>query len=636
MGIMIDSCKRTINCCDDDEDGYVERKYTRKESSDQESNDEEDFTEFEEKKEVKPEAPKDISNMKIKANNLVMERHQSPWQFYEELEEIGSGMYGVVKKVRLKTNPDIIRAMKIIPEENVLQGEGASLIDEIEILKNLEHPNIMKIYECFVDENNNYYIVSELCDQGHLLSKMEKLGKMDQIVVKYLMDQIFNAVAYLHSKNILHGDIKLENVLLNKITKRGGRRFTNINLDFNSNEELTEDINKNFGKRKTSNKSNNYIKDMMNYEIKLIDFGCSKYFVRRNKKKKKLRGIIGTSIYCSPEVVDNLYDERSDEWSCGVLMYILLSGVPPFFGDTEEEIFEKIKKCKYDFTPAPFKKVSKNCKDLIRRLLEPKKQYRIKANEALRHPFFTESFDPNSAMTEDKDLNVLKNFINPLKYCSKFHEAIAVFLCVNYLPPDEEKTLKTVFRYLDKDGKGIITKEIMKKSLEEIGIDISDEDLQKVFDDIDEDGSSFIEYQEFIRNTCDIKKLINEPNLKNVFHVICGEKDLMTGQDIKNFVFHDSIVREETLKEYFDSFGMKFEDSIGFDDFFKMIKNNQKLGKSEKNKKFEFKGVVIDEKAEEEENGGNIDNEEVVENGSGKFKINKEKENVKENEVNEE
>ena len=636
MGIMIDSCKRTINCCDDDEDGYVERKYTRKETSDQESNDEEDFTEFEEKKEVKPEAPKDISNMKIKANNLVMERHQSPWQFYEELEEIGSGMYGVVKKVRLKTNPEIIRAMKIIPEENVLQGEGASLIDEIEILKNLEHPNIMKIYECFVDENNNYYIVSELCDQGHLLSKMEKLGKMDQIVVKYLMDQIFNAVAYLHSKNILHGDIKLENVLLNKITKRGGRRFTNINLDFNSNEELTEDINKNFGKRKTSNKSNNYIKDMMNYEIKLIDFGCSKYFVRRNKKKKKLRGIIGTSIYCSPEVVDNLYDERSDEWSCGVLMYILLSGVPPFFGDTEEEIFEKIKKCKYDFTPAPFKKVSKNCKDLIRRLLEPKKQYRIKANEALRHPFFTESFDPNSAMTEDKDLNVLKNFINPLKYCSKFHEAIAVFLCVNYLPPDEEKTLKTVFRYLDKDGKGIITKEIMKKSLEEIGIDISDEDLQKVFDDIDEDGSSFIEYQEFIRNTCDIKKLINEPNLKNVFHVICGEKDLMTGQDIKNFVFHDSIVREETLKEYFDSFGMKFEDSIGFDDFFKMIKNNQKLGKSEKNKKFEFKGVVIDEKAEEEENGGNIDNEEVVENGSGKFKINKDKENVKGNEINEE
>ena len=637
MGVMIDSCKRTINCCDDDEEGYVEGKYTRKISSDQESYDE-DITEFEEKpKEEKPEAPKDIKNMKIKANKLFMERHQSPWKIYEELEEIGFGMYGVVKKVRLRTNPEIIRAMKIIPEENVVQGEGASLIDEIEILKNLEHPNIMKIYECFVD-NNNYYIVSEYCDQGHLLSKLEKLERMDQIVVKFLMDQIFNAVAYLHSKNVLHGDIKLENILLIKIKKKSGRRFTSINQDFNENEELTEDINKNFGARKTSSKSNNYIKDMMNYEVKLIDFGCSKYFVKKKtKKKKKLRGIIGTSIYCSPEVVDNLYDERSDEWSCGVLMYILLSGVPPFFGETEEEIFEKVKKCKYDFTPAPFKKVSKNCKDLIRRLLEPKKQYRIKANEALRHPFFTESFDPNSAMTEDKDLNVLKNFINPVKYMSKFHEAVAVFVCVNYIPPEEENTLKTVFRYLDKDGKGIISKETMKEGLEEIGININDEELKKIFNEIDEDGSEFIEYQEFIRNTCDLKKLINEANLKNVFNVICGDKDFMNGQDIKNFVFHDAIVQEETLKEYFDSFGMKFEDTIGFDEFYNMIKNNQKLGKNEKNqkieksKKYEYKGYIIDEKNEEEENGAIGDNGEVVENGSGKFKIKKEQEENNEN-----
>ena len=118
-------------------------------------------------------------------------------------------MYGVVKKVRLKANSEIQRVMKIIPEENVVQGEGASLIDEIDIFKNLEHPNIMEVYGRFVD-NNNYYIVSELCEQGHLLKKNRKMGKIDQIVDKYLMDQIFNEVAYLHSKNILHGDIKLE------------------------------------------------------------------------------------------------------------------------------------------------------------------------------------------------------------------------------------------------------------------------------------------------------------------------------------------------------------------------------------------------------------------------------------------
>ena len=622
MGAVVDSCKSTIKCCEsDDEEGYKQRRYSKyipSESESENNNEDEANSDKEEKKEKKIE---DIDNIKVDSNVLFMQRHQSPWKFYEELEELGSGFYGVVKKVRLIKNPEIIRAMKIIPEENILQGEGASLIDEIEILKNLQHPNIMKVYESFVD-NHNYYIVSELCDQGHLLSKLEKLGKMDQIVVKFLMDQIFNAVAYLHSQNIMHGDLKLENVLLYTASKRGGKRFTLINQDFNEDESLTEDINKNFRKRQTSSKSKNYIKDMMNYEIKLIDFGCSKYFVRNNKKKK-LSGIIGTSIYCSPEVVNNLYDERCDEWSCGVLMYILLCGEPPFYGDTEEEIFDKVKKCEYSFSNPAFKKVSKNCKDLIRRLLEPKKQYRIKAKEALRHPFFTENFDPNSAMTENTDLNYLKQFINPIGYISKFHEAIIAFLCVNFISVDEENNLRKLFRYMDKEGKNAVGKEDLKLSLEEIDIKISDEELDKIFDTVDENGTGLIEYNEFIRNACDIKALLSESNLKNVFHAICGDKNLMSGEDIKRFIFHDAKINEQALNEYFDSFGMKYENSISFDEFYRMIKKNKKLGQKKvkkKKSKYIFEGPVIDEANNEEEqesfddkNDNDGDNEEEKE-----------------------
>ena len=622
MGAVVDSCKSTIKCCEsDDEEGYKQRRYSKyipSESESENNNEDEANSDKEEKEEKKIE---DIDNIKVDSNVLFMQRHQSPWKFYEELEELGSGFYGVVKKVRLIKNPEIIRAMKIIPEENILQGEGASLIDEIEILKNLQHPNIMKVYESFVD-NHNYYIVSELCDQGHLLSKLEKLGKMDQIVVKFLMDQIFNAVAYLHSQNIMHGDLKLENVLLYTASKRGGKRFTLINQDFNEDESLTEDINKNFRKRQTSSKSKNYIKDMMNYEIKLIDFGCSKYFVRNNKKKK-LSGIIGTSIYCSPEVVDNLYDERCDEWSCGVLMYILLCGEPPFYGETEEEIFDKVKKCEYSFSNPAFKKVSKNCKDLIRRLLEPKKQYRIKAKEALRHPFFTENFDPNSAMTENTDLNYLKQFINPIGYISKFHEAIIAFLCVNFISVDEENNLRKLFRYMDKEGKNAVGKEDLKLSLEEIDIKISDEELDKIFDTVDENGTGLIEYNEFIRNACDIKALLSESNLKNVFHAICGDKNLMSGEDIKRFIFHDAKINEQALNEYFDSFGMKYENSISFDEFYRMIKKNKKLGQKKvkkKKSKYIFEGPVIDEANNEEEqesfddkNDNDGDNEEEKE-----------------------
>ena len=607
MGVVVDSCKNTIKCCDsDDETGYKRQHTNIISSSEDNDAEDEEASEQEEHKEEKKQAPQRVKNIKIGADSLFMQRHLSPWQFYEELEELGIGNYGVVKKVRLIKSPDIVRAMKIIPEENIVQGEGASLIDEIEILKNLEHPNIMKVYESYVFENN-YYIISELCDQGHLLSKMEKLQRMDQIVVKFLMDQIFNAVAYLHSKNILHGDIKLENVLLYTASKRGGRRFTSINEDFNEDEALRDDINQNYGKKKSSSKSKNYIRDMMNYEIKLIDFGCSKYFVQKNKKKKKLKGIIGTSIYCSPEVVDNLYDEKSDEWSCGVLMYILLCGQPPFYGDSEEEIFEKIKECEYDFKHPAFKKVSKNCKDLIRKLLEPKKQYRIKAIDALKHPFFTENFDPNSAMTENTNLTMLKQFIHPIKYTSKFHEAIIAYLSVNFITVDEENELRRLFRYMDKEGKNAITKEEMKKCLEEINLSISDQELQKVFESVDDNGSGYIEYQEFIRNACNIKNLLSESNLKNVFQAICGDKEQMSGLDIKNFIFHDSIVYEHTLQEYFEQIGMRYQESITFEQFYLMIKKNKKLGqikkrdKSKRESKYTFDGPIIDEADDEED-----------------------------------
>jgi calcium-dependent protein kinase len=331
-------------------------------------------------------------------------------------------------------------------------------------------------------------------------------------------------------------------------------------------------------------------------------------------------------------------------------MYILLCGQPPFYGDSEEEIFEKIKECEYDFKHPAFKKVSKNCKDLIRKLLEPKKQYRIKAIDALKHPFFTENFDPNSAMTENTNLTMLKQFIHPIKYTSKFHEAIIAYLSVNFITVDEENELRRLFRYMDKEGKNAITKEEMKKCLEEINLSISDQELQKVFESVDDNGSGYIEYQEFIRNACNIKNLLSESNLKNVFQAICGDKEQMSGLDIKNFIFHDSIVYEHTLQEYFEQIGMRYQESITFEQFYLMIKKNKKLGqikkrdKSKRESKYTFDGPIIDEADDEEdldeenedekENKVNKENKDNEDNKDEKNKKNEEENKETENKEN--
>ena len=580
MGDILQSCDCKMNFCE---------KYAidKTETSNKKDNDDENeeyvdfFDEDERIKIIEKETekcfsfPADIKNMKLRAN-LIREHKTDPWSLYKELDDLGFGSYGVVKKVCLKSNPDMIRVIKIIRKAQLIQSiDNNKLLDEIIILKNLDHPNIMKLYEFFEDKKY-YYMVSEFCDQGDLYDKLEKLKYMNQIVVKFLMEQIFNAVAYLHSKGVLHGDIKLENIMLYTTTKSAKERFTMINRELTYDRRLQIEINDSYKegilKKNLSSDSIKIVNEMLNYEIKLIDFGCSKIFSRGGERKS---GIIGTSTYCSPEVIDDLYDEKCDEWSCGVLMYILLCGEPPFQGETDEEIFKNIKKCKYDFSPPQFKNVSDNCKDLIKKLLEPNISRRIRAKDALRHPFFTESFNPDAALTQNKDISIIDKLSSVTMPASQFHRSIISYLSSNFISKDEEKKLRAVFRYIDYDNKSYLTSAKIEKVLKENGKLCTLNDIQRIIKALDVDKNGKIEYQEYIQGLCDKNALYNIYNLKNIFAIIDNDdKGYITSEDIKNFVFPNMTVNDEAIAEYLKQFGMKIDDKLKFDDFAYIIQNN--------------------------------------------------------------
>jgi len=492
------------------------------------------------------EIPKNMADIKLK--DIIFGDFSNPFDIYDELDDLGEGAYGVVKKVSLKENPETIRAMKIISKDMIAEGQSQSLVDEIQILKKLEHPNIVKIYEYF-DVKDYIYIVSELCDQGDLLGKLTKLGSMSELVVKSLMCQILNAVSYLHDNKVFHGDIKLENIMLYKTSKQNGIRFTN---------------------------------DTTDYEVKLTDFGYSKFL--KKKKHNKLSGIVGTSIYCSPEIIDNLYDERSDEWSCGVLMYILLCGEPPFQGETEEEIFANVKKGYIDFSKKEFKIVSQNCIDLIKKLLTKNKENRIEASEALKHPFFTENFNPMSTMTQNKNLNILKRLISLKKLPSKLHEVVLAYCCFNYITKEEEKELRELFRLLDHDNKNKLTMQDFKRGFKEANIMVSSYEIKNIMNILDSDGSNLIEYQEFLRATCDKKLLFSDENLKAVFGVIDKDrKGYATSEDIQRFVFGNNkkSINRSTIKGCTAQIGMKKDSKLTYEQFCEMIKNNACLPNDE-------------------------------------------------------
>lgn len=182
-------------------------------------------------------------------------------------------------------------------KDKINSSEQVRLRYEIDILKNLDHPNILRLYEVFED-NKHIFLVTEYCDGGELFDEILLRQRFEEKDAAPIMKQLLSAINYCHKQKVCHRDLKPENVLLDS------------------------------GDKST---------------IKLIDFGTSQVF--ENEEKMEL--VLGTAYYIAPEVLAGKYDEKCDIWSIGVILYILLSGEPPFFGNNDAEIIQKVKKGRY-------------------------------------------------------------------------------------------------------------------------------------------------------------------------------------------------------------------------------------------------------------------------------------------------
>lgn len=496
---------------------------------------------------------KNLSEVKIKIASFVRQRSGNPSEYYDKISELGEGAYGIVYKVSNKITSDI-RAMKIIKKDKLLDGIHIEEIEEeIRILKNLDHPNIIKIYEFFVDEVN-FYIVTELCNEGHLLDKIEKMVFMNESIVKLLMFQIFSAVAYLHSQNVIHGDLKLENIMIDSVSlvksRNSFRKSARMDM-----ENLT--------------KTNKFV-NLNNFELKLIDFGCSKIFSR---DKKNFNDLVGTIYYAAPEVLRNNYNEKCDLWSCGIIMYMLLCGRPPFDAETDEEIGEKIIKGNYNFDFPEFKRVSQTAKDLITALLTYDPTKRPFAKKVLNHAFFKESINGVNVFDEDVDsTNVLKN-LRDFKITQKFNQAVLTFLTHNFAKKDEIGKLTKIFKVLDKNGDGRISRDELRESYKEVGMLISEEEIIELLKTLDGDGNGYIEYEEFIRATIDKKKLFTEVNLKLAFELFDLDKNgTICCDEIRKIIGKN--LNDKVMSELLEEINKKNTEEISFEEFKKLIKSS--------------------------------------------------------------
>ena len=433
-------------------------------------------------------------------SNFIHMKTKSLFDEYEIKEKLGEGAYGCVYKVQHKTT-GFLRAVKAIKRKHV---DSTAFGNEIGILKTVDHPNIIRLYDCYYD-NNYYYMVEEYCSAGDLYDYIRKQKFFSEKKAANIMFQLLSAVNYLHKKNIVHRDLKPENIVFIKT----GNSAQNSNQHNNIQSTNRSQSNNNNNNNKT--KLNQKQIDQEEIFIKLIDFGTSVHL-----KSGNLTQELGTIYYIAPEVFKNNYNERADVWSCGIILYIMLCGHPPFCGRKEEDIKHKIINSPLQFLPKDFNKVSSSAISYVKKLLTYDASKRPSAEEALENEWL------NRLRKEEGEDHILESGV--LENLAKFTSAVALqkvtlsFIANQVNMNEEIKKLKSEFDKIDVNKDGMISKDELIKCLD--AINPHEEAVKKaneIFEEIDFNNDGSINFSEFLTLNIKKEKLMNEDMLQKGF-----------------------------------------------------------------------------------------------------------------------
>uniref|UniRef100_A0AAG5CTD6 Twitchin n=1 Tax=Anopheles atroparvus TaxID=41427 RepID=A0AAG5CTD6_ANOAO len=286
--------------------------------------------------------------------------NKSVYDQYEILEEIGTGAFGVVHRCRERKTGNVFAA-KFIPVST--NAERELIRREIDIMNQLHHRKLIHLHDAFEDEDE-MVLIYEFLSGGELFERITTEGyrMCEQEIIEY-MKQICEAVKYMHERNIIHLDIKPENVMCQT-------RNTN--------------------------------------QVKLIDFGLA----TKLNPNEMVKISTGTAEFAAPEIVEREpVGFYTDMWAVGVLAYVLVSGLSPFAGETDIDTLKNIKQGTWEFDEVAFRDVSEECKDFIRRLLVKTTEKRMTAHECLMHAWLSDTYNSSTSVISIERYKQIRDLI---------------------------------------------------------------------------------------------------------------------------------------------------------------------------------------------------------------------------------
>ena len=443
---------------------------------------------------------------------------------YEVIRQLGKGGYGKVYEVKNKKTGEI-RACKHLSKLSIKNLEKFER--EINILIKTDHPHIIKLYEIF-ESQRSLYLVMEECKGGEVFDKIIEHIQSKQMYSEKdaanMFQQVMSSIEYCHNNGICHRDLKPENLL-----------YLN-----------------------DGNEKDN--------PIKVIDFGLSQIFIDRKLKTK-----VGTAYYVSPEILKGDYTEKCDIWSAGVILYIFLSGDPPFNGPNDSAIYNKISQMKFSFPEKKWKNISNEAKDLIVHMLAPEKE-RYNAKQVLAHPWFK-----NASNTPLVDLNFDPMFFSDYIRGS-FIKKIALLFIASRLDENEIRDLKRIFEAFDKGKDGQISIDELQQGLIQLkSSHMKADDVFELFKTIDADKNGRIDYTEFLAATLQKQTYLRKERLFEAFCVFDKDNSGRISKKELMEVLKTEKSQEKEIETFIKAADKNGDGAIDYKEFLELMGYNDKL-----------------------------------------------------------
>ncbi|XP_025864093.2 serine/threonine-protein kinase 33 isoform X1 [Vulpes vulpes] len=288
------------------------------------------------------------NNTEGKVPHIRMDNGAAIQEFYTFGRILGQGSFGMVIEA-IDKETETKWAIKKVNKDKAGSSAVKLLEREVNILKSVKHKHIIHLEQVF-ETPKKMYLVMELCEDGELKEILDRKGHFSENETRWIIQSLASAIAYLHSKDIVHRDLKLENIMVKS--------------------SFTDDNNE------------------MNLNIKVTDFGLA--VKKHGRSEAMLQTTCGTPIYMAPEVINaHDYSQQCDIWSIGVIMYTLLCGEPPFLATSEEKLFELIRKGELHFEDPLWDSISDCAKSVLKQLMKVDPAHRITAKELLDNQWIT-------------------------------------------------------------------------------------------------------------------------------------------------------------------------------------------------------------------------------------------------------